>query len=274
MNNNNTQCNNRPSRYNRNKKRNIYPNNNSRYATHDSTHGELNATIEFTPQTLNLVGQSLYMNTPTSPSGHHYHHHQASSTHCCPGSSACDQLNSVPVEGASSLPLIDHNNLQSIYTPPSLCSPMGYEYGSPTAAASSANPYDTTTIAPMMPTQIGYDAYGMATPMLPGGGFPLAQAYASACEYDTYDENGNLVVDDFASRYRLNFNPNDINADDEEYDDEEKEQLACYICRGRRMCFCYFLKVRYYKFPSFLDLIDHQYKKWKSSVQKAKRAAQ
>lgn len=46
------------------------------------------------------------------------------------------------------------------------------------------------------------------------------------------------------------------------------EPLACYVCRGRRMCFCYFLKVRYYKFPSFLDLVDHQYKKWRLQVAK------
>lgn len=65
---------------------------------------------------------------------------------------------------------------------------------------------------------------------------------------------------------------------DDEYGDEGKlepveddSQLACRICRGRRMCFCYFLKVRYYKFPSFLDLVDHQYKKWRSSVVKSKK---
>lgn len=67
----------------------------------------------------------------------------------------------------------------------------------------------------------------------------------------------------------------------EEFDDEEQnvqdgeqenEQLACYVCRGRRMCFCYFLKVRYYKFPSFLDLVDHQYKKWRSNMIKAKKS--
>lgn len=64
----------------------------------------------------------------------------------------------------------------------------------------------------------------------------------------------------------------DENAPDGDVD-EENEQLACYTCRGRRMCFCYFLKVRYYKFPSFLDLVDHQYKKWKSNAAKAKKTA-
>lgn len=55
---------------------------------------------------------------------------------------------------------------------------------------------------------------------------------------------------------------------DEEETTSNGEQLACYVCRGRRMCFCYFLKVRYYKFPSFLDLVDHQYKKWRSNMAK------
>jgi len=48
--------------------------------------------------------------------------------------------------------------------------------------------------------------------------------------------------------------------------DENDENLACQVCRGRRMCFCYFLKVRYYKFPSFFDLVDHQYKKWRKTM--------
>jgi hypothetical protein len=58
---------------------------------------------------------------------------------------------------------------------------------------------------------------------------------------------------------------------DENVNDDENEQLACQVCRGRRMCFCYFLKVRYYKFPSFFDLVDHQYKKWRSNMQKTKK---
>lgn len=65
----------------------------------------------------------------------------------------------------------------------------------------------------------------------------------------------------------------DENDDEQEEDlDQENEQLACYTCRGRRMCFCYFLKVRYYKFPSFLDLVDHQYKKWRQNMMKAKKS--
>lgn len=64
----------------------------------------------------------------------------------------------------------------------------------------------------------------------------------------------------------------DENYDDSNLDDND-EQLACYTCRGRRMCFCYFLKVRYYKFPSFFDLVDHQYKKWRQSMNRSKRAA-
>jgi len=53
---------------------------------------------------------------------------------------------------------------------------------------------------------------------------------------------------------------------DDNNDDENDENLACQVCRGRRMCFCYFLKVRYYKFPSFFDLIDHHYKKWRKTI--------
>ncbi len=54
--------------------------------------------------------------------------------------------------------------------------------------------------------------------------------------------------------------------DDNGNGDENDENLACQVCRGRRMCFCYFLKVRYYKFPSFFDLVDHQYKKWRKTM--------
>lgn len=54
--------------------------------------------------------------------------------------------------------------------------------------------------------------------------------------------------------------------DDNGDGDDNDENLACQVCRGRRMCFCYFLKVRYYKFPSFFDLVDHQYKKWRKTM--------
>ena len=65
--------------------------------------------------------------------------------------------------------------------------------------------------------------------------------------------------------------------DDYDYDDngnaeDNDENLACQVCRGRRMCFCYFLKVRYYKFPSFFDLVDHQYKKWRATMAKQNQA--
>ena len=59
--------------------------------------------------------------------------------------------------------------------------------------------------------------------------------------------------------------------DEDEQNGKPGEPLACYVCRGRRMCFCYFLKVRYYKFPSFLDLVDHQYKKWRHQMAKSGR---
>jgi len=56
------------------------------------------------------------------------------------------------------------------------------------------------------------------------------------------------------------------NYDDNYNENDNDENLACQVCRGRRMCFCYFLKVRYYKFPSFFDLVDHQYKKWRKTM--------
>lgn len=58
----------------------------------------------------------------------------------------------------------------------------------------------------------------------------------------------------------------DYDYDDNGNGDDNDENLACQTCRGRRMCFCYFLKVRYYKFPSFFDLVDHQYKKWRKTM--------
>jgi hypothetical protein len=60
---------------------------------------------------------------------------------------------------------------------------------------------------------------------------------------------------------------------DSELDLEEREteQLACYTCRGRVMCFCYFIKIGYFKFPSFFDLVEYQYKKWRRMTQRQER---
>jgi hypothetical protein len=49
--------------------------------------------------------------------------------------------------------------------------------------------------------------------------------------------------------------------DEDENADLGEGELACETCHGRRMCFCYYLKVRYYKFPSFMDLMHSQFKK-------------
>ena len=89
---------------------------------------------------------------------------------------------------------------------------------------------------------------------------------------------GNSFGDETNDYYENN--PNDYDYDDNNNNNNDSshvsndndEMLACTICRGRRMCFCYFLKVRYYKFPSFFDLVDHQYKKWRASLAKAKKA--
>ena len=102
----------------------------------------------------------------------------------------------------------------------------------------------------------------------------------ASTNYDYYDPNlfmgmNPLATCDYAQSGITTYGEENF---DENYDDnsnldsENGEQLACYVCRGRRMCFCYFLKVRYYKFPSFFDLVDHQYKKWRSSMIKAKKA--
>jgi hypothetical protein len=106
--------------------------------------------------------------------------------------------------------------------------------------------------------------------------------------YDYYDPNLFAQPTDGTAQVYANYdysNPNNAfyygyGSSGEEYGNEcyeedyletqKEEQLACTICRGRRMCFCYFLKVKYYKFPSFFDLVDHQYKKWRSSVVKKK----
>ena len=86
------------------------------------------------------------------------------------------------------------------------------------------------------------------------------------------DPNIPLSAYDFENDYETY---GDEYADDENngnLNDNDEEHLACKVCRGRRMCFCYFLKVRYYKFPSFFDLVDHQYKKWRLTMAKAKKA--
>lgn len=77
-----------------------------------------------------------------------------------------------------------------------------------------------------------------------------------------YDSNG---IASYGDEFVDDNNNGDANG-------EGDDQLACNVCRGRRMCFCYFLKVRYYKFPSFFDLVDHQYKKWRTSMMKPKKA--
>ncbi len=228
-----------------------------------------NTELEFTPQALNF-GQALYLNTPSS---NHSSHMMSSGQQCC--SIECGNSSGVVDHTGQ---LMDHSNMQSMYSPPSMCSPMGYDYAS-SSAHSVASPYEQQAMQISPPLlAANYDQYGCSvsangTPLLPPMQFPLAMAYNMASEYDTYDENGNLVVEDY-SRHQRMFDQDATNIDewDEDYDGD-KEQLACYVCRGRRMCFCYFLKVRYYKFPSFLDLVDHQYKKWKSSVAKARKAA-
>jgi len=86
----------------------------------------------------------------------------------------------------------------------------------------------------------------------PNMGMPNTEAILNAAY--NYDGGIDSYGDDYSDQY----------GDDNNGDNDEN--LACQVCRGRRMCFCYFLKVRYYKFPSFFDLVDHQYKKWRKTM--------
>lgn len=54
-------------------------------------------------------------------------------------------------------------------------------------------------------------------------------------------------------------------------DSAEEEKLACKICRGKKKCFCYFIKVGYHKFPSYVDFAEYQFRQWKSNMQKPNR---
>lgn len=117
-------------------------------------------------------------------------------------------------------------------------------------------------VASMMNAATPGDMPGACNMMGPGmttaGVADLSQLPAAAAAVtDMIDSYGPDDLDD--NNDDNNNDPNDPNGG---------EQLACTVCRGRRMCFCYFLKVRYYKFPSFLDLVDHQYKKWRMHVAK------
>ena len=53
-------------------------------------------------------------------------------------------------------------------------------------------------------------------------------------------------------------------------DSTEDAKLACIICRGRKKCFCYFIKVGYHKFPSYVDYAEYHFKQWKT-MQKPRR---
>lgn len=106
----------------------------------------------------------------------------------------------------------------------------------------------STTQMPMYPTSPYCD---------PQTSMPNTEAILTAA-YNNYN-NIDSYGDDYEPAY-----DNDHNGPED--DDDKDENLACQVCRGRRMCFCYFLKVRYYKFPSFFDLVDHQYKKWRKTM--------
>lgn len=151
-----------------------------------------------------------------------------------------------------------HNAHNSIFPPSSYMSPM------PSSSAAMQQPSFQQTPTPSATT--GYHDFASAiaaynTSLTP----PVPAIYGAGTGFDCsqYDSYGDEFVDD-----------NEPGAANESSNgDGDDEQLACQICRGRRMCFCYFLKVRYYKFPSFFDLVDHQYKKWRTANANAKAAA-
>jgi hypothetical protein len=136
-------------------------------------------------------------------------------------------------------------------------------------------------------------SYGQLTPSMCSPATicsPIASTMSqSMCSPNSYDSFYDPGLNHPLYQGFQNFSPNGLPYDydhsdittygddyDENYDgksttDTENEQLACYVCRGRRMCFCYFLKVRYYKFPSFFDLMDHLTKKRRNANIKNKQ---
>lgn len=54
-------------------------------------------------------------------------------------------------------------------------------------------------------------------------------------------------------------------------DSSHDEKLACKICRGRKKCFCYFLKVGYFKFPSYHDYAIHQQQQCLELLKRSRR---
>ena len=128
----------------------------------------------------------------------------------------------------------------SMCSPATMCSPIASTISQ---SICSPNPYDSY-----------YDP-GLNHPLYQG--FQNFSANGLPCDYDHND------ITTYGDEY-------DETYDEKSTTDTENEQLACYVCRGRRMCFCYFLKVRYYKFPSFFDLMDHLTKKRRNANMKNK----
>ncbi|RNA45145.1 hypothetical protein BpHYR1_043851 [Brachionus plicatilis] len=164
--------------------------------------------------------------------------------------SAKNQMTSV--ESTPAFPTCDQN--QSIYQSNS-ASPISSQ-DQHIDEHSSQGMYMTQPIETMYPSPVS-----MCSPA------------SSENPYAFCDQNGMFNMQNYYDYVNGGIQSFGDDEEEEEEDlDQENEQLACYTCRGRRMCFCYFLKVRYYKFPSFLDLVDHQYKKWRQNMMKAKKS--
>lgn len=137
-------------------------------------------------------------------------------------------------------------NQNQINTPNGVLPPNVYENNLEMSPDVSNQQQNIPLPMPMYPTSSYCD---------PSMGMPNAEAILNAAYSNNYEN-----IESYGDESYLYGDDNNDGSDDND------ENLACQVCRGRRMCFCYFLKVRYYKFPSFFDLVEHQYKKWRKSI--------
>jgi hypothetical protein len=91
---------------------------------------------------------------------------------------------------------------------------------------------------------------------------PQCTQQQTTTQMDTHQ----MTYDDYPLDYNDPSFIDDYYAEENDAQIEDDSQLACQICRGKRMCFCYFIKVGYYKFPSYLDLVHHYYKKMRQNA--------
>jgi hypothetical protein len=229
---------NRYNNNNNNKQNRFNANNKNSYTNKKNNYQRFNTStnLDQTPQLMNY--SQFLLNSPVSGNGVLPATPSPTTANSANVSSCCDET----TNGNSTTEMLNNLNDQS--------SLGNFSYVAPPPLAQCPPP---ATTQPLMGN--GYEYYDPNTlvqmginPMTYDYGHSGITTYGEDVYDENYDDNSNL-------------------------DNEADEQLACYVCRGRRMCFCYFLKVRYYKFPSFFDLVDHQYKKWRQTMIKNKKAA-